>query len=202
MCMRYFYAEGAPPMLRIAALVQALEALGLCAAAVAQAVEAATGRSYSKSSGIALAVLELVVAVGLATLAIAIARMRPWSRTPAVMTQLCCGLLGIILLQAHRPEFGTPALVLAVAGLAGLFHPASLKALRRQFGDGPDAPPAKGAAAKPTAAKPAQGAKPAAAKPPTAKSATAKPAKGGATPPGGAGRPRQQPRRASGSAKR
>jgi hypothetical protein len=187
-------------MLRMAALVQALEALGLCAAAVAQAVEAATGRSYSKSSGIALAVLELVVAVGLACLAIAIARMRPWSRTPAVMTQLCCGLLGIILLQAHRPEFGTPALVLAVAGLAGLFHPASLKALRRQFGD---APPAKGAAAKPTAAKPAT-AKPATGKPPTAKSATPgapKPAKGGATPAGSAGRPRRQPRGASGKAK-
>jgi len=138
--MRSLYAEGAPPMLRMAALVQILEAVGFVAIAVAQVVEVASGQSYQASNGLALAVFEVVVAVILALIARGMAQLRPWSRTPGVMTQIGVGLLGIILLQASRPEIGIPALVLAVAGLVGLFHPASLRALRRHFGDAQDTP--------------------------------------------------------------
>jgi hypothetical protein len=130
--MRSLYAAGAPPMLRVAAVVQALEAVALCVAAVAQVVETASGRSYEVSNGMALAVMEFIT-VGLITwIAIAIARVRPWSRTPAIMTQLGCGLLAIIVLQAHRFDWGLPTLILAIAGLASLFSPASLKALSRR----------------------------------------------------------------------
>jgi hypothetical protein len=118
-------------MVRVAAAAQALEAVGLCVAAVAQVVEAATGHSYRASSGLGLAVMELITAALLAAIASAIARLRPWSRTPAIMTQLGCGLLAVILLQAHRADWGLPVLVVAIVGLAGLFHPASLKALAR-----------------------------------------------------------------------
>jgi cytochrome b len=130
--MRSFYAAGAPPTVRVAAVVQALEAVALCAAAVAQLVEAASGRSYQASSAVGLAVMELIVVALIAGIASGIARVRPWSRTPAVMTQLGCGLVGIILLQAHRAAWGLPPLILAVAGLAALFSPASLKALSRR----------------------------------------------------------------------
>jgi hypothetical protein len=125
-------AAGTPPMLRLAAVVQAVEAAGLCLAAALAAADIAAGRAYQRSSGVALVVLEFIVAAGLAALASGLARSRPWSRTPAVMTQLLTGVIGIFLLQAGRYEWGVPALVLAVAGLAGLFTPSSLKALSRR----------------------------------------------------------------------
>jgi hypothetical protein len=94
-------------------------------------VEAASGRSYQASNGVALAVTEFITVALIAWIASGIARLRPWSRTPAIMTQLGCGLLAIIFLQAHRADWGAPTLILAIAGLAGLFYPASLKALAR-----------------------------------------------------------------------
>ncbi len=130
--MRSIYAAGAPPTVRVAAVVQALEAVALCAAAVAQLVEAASGRSYQASSAVGLALTELIAVALIAGIASGIARVRPWSRTPAVMTQLGCGLVAIILLQAHRAALGLPPLILAIAGLAALFSPASLKALSRR----------------------------------------------------------------------
>jgi hypothetical protein len=129
--MRSFYVADAPRMLRVAAVVQALEAIALCAAAVAQVVETITGRSYQASNGAALAVVEFITVALLAFIAGGIARVRPWSRTPGIMTQLGIGLLAIIFLQAHRADWGLPTLILAVIGLAGLLTPASLKALAR-----------------------------------------------------------------------
>jgi hypothetical protein len=125
-------AAGTPPMLRLAAVVQAVEAVGLCLAAALAAADIAAGRAYQRSSGVALVVLEFIVAAGLVAVASALARSRPWSRTPAVMTQLLTGVIGIFLVQAGRYEWGVPALALALAGLAGLFAPASLKALSRR----------------------------------------------------------------------
>jgi hypothetical protein len=119
-------------MLTVAAVVLAVEAVGLCVAGVLTAVDAAAGRSYQASSGIALTILEFVVAAGVALIAWGVARVRPWSRTPAVMTQVLVGIVAVYLLQAHRYDWGVPALLLAVAGLAGLFAPASLRALNRR----------------------------------------------------------------------
>jgi hypothetical protein len=48
------------------------------------------------------------------------------------MAQVLTGVIGIFLLQAGRYEWGVPALALALAGLAGLLAPASLKALSRR----------------------------------------------------------------------
>ena len=138
-------------MVRVAAVAQALEAVGLCVAAVAQVAEAASGQSYRASSGVALAVMEFITVALVAWIASGIARARPWSRTPAVMTQLASGLLAIILLQAHRTDWGLPTLVVAIVGLAGLLHPASLKALARPRQDPAPAAaaPRKAAAAPP-----------------------------------------------------
>ncbi len=119
-------------MLRVAAVVQALEAVALCVVAVAQIVETASGHSYEASNGVALAVMEFITVALIAAIAGAIARVRPWSRTPAVMTQLVFGVIAIILLQAHRIDWGVPALILVIVGLAALFSPASLKALSRR----------------------------------------------------------------------
>ncbi len=124
-------AVSRPATLRLAAGVLAAEAAGLAVAGVLTAVDAASGQSYQTSSGIALAVFAFIVVAGLAWITSGIARARPWSRTPAVMTQVLTGIVAVILLQAHRCDWGIPALLLALAGLAGLLAPASLRALNR-----------------------------------------------------------------------
>jgi hypothetical protein len=127
-----------PVPLTVAAGAQAAEAAVLAIAAVLSAIAAATpGESYQESSGVALTVLEFIVVAGLAWIASGLARVRPWSRTPAVMAQVCTGVVGIWLLQAHRFDWGVPALLLAIAGLAGLFAPASLRVLNRSGGPAP-----------------------------------------------------------------
>jgi hypothetical protein len=122
---------GRPPMLLMAAAVQAVEAAGLFLAAVLAAVDASSGRSYSASSGTALTVLAFLAAAILAWVASGIARAKPWSRTPAVMTQVAGGAVAVFLLQAQRFDWGVPAVALAVAGLVGLLTPASFRALIR-----------------------------------------------------------------------
>ena len=125
-------APKAPPGgLRLAAAAQAVEAAGLCVAAAFGAISTADGKSSQAASGVALTVFAVLVAVGVALIAAAVARARPWSRTPTAMTQLLVIIGGIALVDGHRPEWGVPALLLAVACLAGVLTPASLRALNR-----------------------------------------------------------------------
>jgi hypothetical protein len=121
-----------PATLRAAAVVQAVESAVVLAAAVLAGVDTAAGRSYQQGSGIALTVIGVASAAVLALVAAGLARVRRWSRTPALLTQLFFGIVGIYLLQAHRLEWGVPLLVLAAAGLAALLAPPSLRALTRQ----------------------------------------------------------------------
>jgi len=123
---------GRPPLLLMAAVAQGLEAVGLCVVVVAQVIDSVSGQFWRSSNAIALIVIELIVAVGVAWIASAVARMLPWSRTPAVMTQVFAGFIAIWLLEAHRFWWGFPTLLLMIAGLAGLFAPASLRALARR----------------------------------------------------------------------
>jgi hypothetical protein len=121
-----------PATLRAAAVVQAVESAVVLAAAVLAGIDTAAGRSYQQGSGIALTVIGVASAAVLALVAAGLARVRRWSRTPALLTQLFFGIVGIYLLQAHRLEWGVPLLVLAAAGLAALLAPPSLRALTRQ----------------------------------------------------------------------
>src|SRR5438094_8179514 len=121
-----------PATLRAAAAVQAVESAVVLAAAVLAGVDTAAGRSYQQGSGIALTVIGVASAAVLALVASGLARVRRWSRTPALLTQLFFGMVGIYLLQAHRLEWGVPLLVLAAAGLASLLAPPSLRPLTRQ----------------------------------------------------------------------
>jgi hypothetical protein len=122
----------APPRaLRLAAGVQAAEALGMCVAAGFSAASTADGQSYQRASGIALTLIAVGTAVAFALFAIGLAKARPWTRTPVVMTQLAIGIWGIYLLGGHRPDWGVPMLLLAACALAALFTPAALRALNR-----------------------------------------------------------------------
>ena len=156
-----------PPTLRVAAVVQAAESALVLAATVLAGVDAAAGQSYHVNSGIALTVIGVAAVAALALVAAGLARARRWSRTPALLTQLFAGIVGIYLLQAHRLDWGVALVVLAVFGFAALLSPPSLRALTggQQAPPGPPArkpePPARKPG--PPAGKPG----PPARKPPT-----------------------------------
>jgi hypothetical protein len=127
-----------PPSLLGAAGVQAADALIVLAASVLAGVDTVAGRSYQRGSGIALTLIGLATAAALAWIAVGLSQGRRWSRTPAALTQLFVGIVGIYLVQGHRYAWGIPSLLLAAAGFALLLMPASLRALAG-VGDG-DAP--------------------------------------------------------------
>jgi len=176
-----------PPSLLGAAGVQAADAAIVLVATVLAGVDTATGQSYQVGSGIALTLIGLATAAALAAVALGLARVRKWSRTPALLTQLFVGIVGIYLVQSDRYEWGVPCLVLAVAGFAALLAPASMRALTRRPaasdagpGTSGSGPPAKGGQSA-KGGQPAKGGRAAGSKP---SSAAGRPA-GGKRPPGG-----------------
>ena len=128
-------ATGSPSLLWLAAAAQGLEAAGLLVVVAVNLSDLAGGQTDQKSNAVAFIGVEVIVAIGLAVIAAGIARVRPWSRTPAVMTQVLAVIIGIVLIQAGRLGWGLPALVFAAAGLAGLCAPASFRALSRPGGN-------------------------------------------------------------------
>lgn len=123
-------AAGAP-MLRVATAAQAAEAAGLCVAAAFNVIDSVSGDTWSTSNAMGFIAMEVIFAIGWAWIAVGIARVRPWSRTPAVMSQVFTAMIALWLLEAHRYAWGVPALFLAIAGCVGLFMPSSLRALTR-----------------------------------------------------------------------
>src|SRR6266516_2816205 len=119
-------APAKPASAKAPAPALAVEAAGMCVAAGFSAVSTADGQSYQRASGVALTLLAVGVAVAFALFARGLARARPWTRTPVVMTQLAIGVWAIYLLKDHRPEWGVPMLLVAACCLAALFTPASL----------------------------------------------------------------------------
>jgi hypothetical protein len=124
-------ATGSPNLLWLAAAAQGLEAVGLLVVVAFNVSDLAGGQPSQRSNAVAFIGVELIVAIGVAAIASGIVRVRPWSRTPAVMTQVFAVIVGVVLIQAGRLGWGLPALVFAAAGLAGLFAPTSLRALKR-----------------------------------------------------------------------
>jgi hypothetical protein len=118
-----------PLTLRGAATVQAAEAVVVLAATILAGVDAAKGQSYHVNSGIALTVIGAGAAVALAWVARGLAKARKWSRTPALLTQLFVGIVGIYLLQGHRLDWGLPSVLLAALGFATILAPPSHRAL-------------------------------------------------------------------------
>lgn len=118
-------------MLVVAAAALAVEAVALAAYTVYNVIDLATGGSRTVANGAALIVIQVIMLTGLVLLARGVINLRPWTRTPSVMIQVLVGVVGYALLEAHRYPWGSLALVLAVAGLAGLLTPSSLKALAR-----------------------------------------------------------------------
>ncbi len=113
--------------------MEGIQALGILLASVLAMIAAMDGRSYENASGIAITAIGFGTGIALLLVALGLLRGRPWSRTPALLTQLFTGIVGIYLVQGDRFSWGVPALVLCVAGFALLLVPPSLRALT--YGD-------------------------------------------------------------------
>ncbi len=118
-----------PATVTVAAVVQAAEAAGVLAASILAGIDAGAGKSYHADSGIALTLIGVATAVALAGVAAGLAGARRWSRTPAILTQLFVGIVGIYLVQGHRYDWGVPGIALAVIGFAALLVRPSWRAL-------------------------------------------------------------------------
>lgn len=112
-----------PLTLLLAALAQAVEAVGLGVAAVQAGLATAAGHSDRAVTGVALTAIAGGIAVALAVVAVGLARGRGWSRTPALFTDFFVGIVGIYLLEAHRYLWGAPALALALVGFVAVVVP-------------------------------------------------------------------------------
>jgi hypothetical protein len=139
-----------PVGIRVATVVQGVEAVGITAGAIAAAVVTADGRNFQLGNEIGLTLIAFAAACGLAAFTLGLHRVQPWSRTPVFLTQLFVGGAGLFLLDAHRWGWGIAALLLALICLAGLFTPASFRALNRPpFSPQTDPAPSEPAAPKP-----------------------------------------------------
>ena len=118
-----------PRSVLVAAIVEAVEAVGVLVASVLAAIATAQGQSYQDASGIAITLIGFGAAAGLALVARALRAGRRWSRTPAMLTQLFTGIVAIYLLQSGRLDWGIPSIVVAIAGLGALLTPASIEVL-------------------------------------------------------------------------
>ncbi len=112
-----------------AAIIEALEAVGLLVAAIFAGIETASGNAYQTASGVAITLIAVGTAVVVALVARGLRGARRWSRTPAVLTQLFAGIVAVALLESGRLDWGIPTIVLAVVGLGALLAPASVRVL-------------------------------------------------------------------------
>jgi hypothetical protein len=118
-----------PWPVRTLAVIELLEAVGVLVAAALAAFDAGSGQSYHRASGIAITLIGIATALLLALVARGLWAGRRWSRTPALLTQLFAGIVGLYLTQGGRYEWGIPAIALAVTGIAMLMAPASVELL-------------------------------------------------------------------------
>jgi len=99
------------------------------ALSVLAGVETAKGHSYLVASGVAITLIGIATAIGLALVARGVRSGRRWSRTPALLTQLFTGIVAIYTIQSGRLDWGVPAILLAITGLVALLMPASIDVL-------------------------------------------------------------------------
>jgi len=118
-----------PRSVRIAAAVEAVEALALLTGSVLAGIATISGHSYQRASGVAITIIGIATAIALALVARAVRAGRRWSRTPAMLTQIFAGIVAIYLIQSGRLDWGVPTILVAIVGLAALLTPASIEVL-------------------------------------------------------------------------
>jgi len=118
---------GTPKPLVVAASLVAVEALLLSLQGVAEIASTSGDRA---AMGITTSVFFLAYGVGLAYCAWAVTRLRSWARAPIVVAQLIQLLGAWSFLGGSTTTIAVVLALVAVLVLVGVFHPASLDALR------------------------------------------------------------------------
>jgi hypothetical protein len=118
-----------PRTVQVLAVVEAVEAAGVLLAAILAGIDTGSGKSYHRASGIAITLIGFATAIALGLVARGLLARSRWTRTPAMLTQLFTGIVGIYLVQDGRYNWGIPALLLAVVGFAMLLAPPSVQVL-------------------------------------------------------------------------
>ena len=123
-----------PRSLIAAAVLLAAQAAALVVLAAILTIKVVTGHPHSLGGALIDAALALVGAAVLGLSARAMLALRPAARTPVVVLELLALPVSYDLtFPAHRPEYGSPILVSALAVLYLLFTPTSRTALDREI---------------------------------------------------------------------
>jgi hypothetical protein len=117
----------APPPLVAAASLAAVEGLVIGAVGLVELVNLSSGRL---TMGLTTTVFFAAYAAGLLFCAWQVNRGTPWVRSPLVLAQLI--QLGIAWNFRGSPAVSIALALVALVVLAGLFHPASMRALDQE----------------------------------------------------------------------
>lgn len=119
-----------PGPLRGAVWLLGAEALAAAAVAGLLVYQAVTGEPADVGAALSLAGFTVVVAAGLAGLAVALARRKARARAPAIVLQLMAVMLAVVMITGGATGFGLPIGVLGVAVATLLLAPSTSTALR------------------------------------------------------------------------
>jgi len=119
-----------PVSLVIACTLGALEAIALVVCAVLVVVDAGDGEA---GSAIGVAVFFVLAAAALGLCVAGLWRLSSWSRAPIVLAQLI--MLGLAWDVREDAALASILLVVALAAVVAILHPASLRALDHGSGD-------------------------------------------------------------------
>jgi hypothetical protein len=113
-----------PLSLRVAAVLMALESVGLGGYGLVEGVRALVGHPQSRGTALLLAVVVLIYAAGVMTAAVGLWRVRRSAQTPTYLVQFFSLVIGIG--QLHTlPGLGIPLIIVAVAILVAVSLPES-----------------------------------------------------------------------------
>jgi uncharacterized membrane protein (DUF2068 family) len=127
--------SSAPPPLTVAASLVAVQGLVLVALAVAEVADLDADR---RAMGLSTAGFFAAYGVLLLVAGWGLWRVAPWSRGPALITQLI--LLGLAWNIRDHVVAAVAVLVVALVALAGVLHPDSIEALSGEPADDRDTP--------------------------------------------------------------
>ncbi|MDX6373049.1 MAG: hypothetical protein QOD98_2037 [Nocardioidaceae bacterium] len=123
--------DARPPTLLVAAALVGLEGLFVCVLAVLEVVALDTDRV---ALGITTALFFLVLGAGLMFCAWGLFRVRSWARGPVVATALIGVLLSFSFWGGETTLAAVVILLVSLAVLVGVLHPASTRALAADDG--------------------------------------------------------------------
>jgi hypothetical protein len=126
-------AESAPRALLAVGAIVGVEGLIGVGYGVYLLAAAIFGSPREFGQAIAVGVTITLIAAPLVLVARGLARARMWARTPSVMAQLLALWMSYYMVKANAYVAAVPTIAVAIAGLVGIFLPASTSALTKHW---------------------------------------------------------------------